>query len=166
MRQEQEIFDELAALAASPGYAHAIAHFCFRDNVVAIGATLTPRDLRRQYSKSRLIRTEIATLIGLLVRARVDYTLPAPDVIDRYIQDTERLLKELHDSLTAGLFAALDRPEARSGDFNPFSFGSALREPIFYGGESAYDFQYREFSAAKYANDGEWLSRNKGLSIT
>ena len=34
MRSEQVIFDEMAALCASPGYAHAIAYLCSRDNMI------------------------------------------------------------------------------------------------------------------------------------
>jgi hypothetical protein len=49
--------------------------------------------------------------------------------------------------------------------FNPFANGSALREPIFYGGESAYSFQYRDLSPRKYTKDDEWLKANKGFSI-
>jgi hypothetical protein len=40
-----------------------------------------------------------------------------------------------------------------------------MREPIFYGGESAYSFQCRDLSPRKYANDDEWLKANKGFSI-
>lgn len=50
-------------------------------------------------------------------------------------------------------------------EFNPFNSGSALREPIFYGGESAYLFQYRDLSFKKYANDDKWFQENKGYSI-
>lgn len=40
-----------------------------------------------------------------------------------------------------------------------------MREPIFYGGESAYAFQYREFVVAKYKQDNQWLRTEKGFSI-
>ncbi len=36
---------------------------------------------------------------------------------------------------------------------------------MFYGGESAYNFQYREFAPDKYGGDAEWLGRNKGFTI-
>jgi hypothetical protein len=50
-------------------------------------------------------------------------------------------------------------------DFNLFTRGDVLREAIFYGGESAYSFQYRDISLRKYAADDEWLMSNKGFSI-
>ena len=67
-REEHEIFSELAALCTAPGFAHAIAFFCYRDNLVRFGKELTPDDLTHLSSGSQLIRTEISTLIGLLTR--------------------------------------------------------------------------------------------------
>ena len=46
-----------------------------------------------------------------------------------------------------------------------FSQGSVLREPIFYGGESAYDFQYLDFAPDKYSTDNTWLITNTGFTI-
>src|SRR5438132_1253649 len=80
-REEHEIFSDLAALCTSPGFAHAIAFFCYRDNFVRFGKELTPDDLAHLYSDSGLIRTEISTLIGLLARKPIDYTLPESTVI-------------------------------------------------------------------------------------
>ena len=50
-------------------------------------------------------------------------------------------------------------------DFNPFTSGTVLREAIFYGGESAYHFQYRDFAKARYNKDSPWLEQNLGFSI-
>lgn len=165
MRQEQEIFDELAALCVSPGYVHAIANLCFRDNFVGFGSELTAEDIAPLFSESRLIRTEISTLIGLLVRQPVDYTLPAPQVTQAYMDQTERLLHELHESMSFGLFKGVDPEKLAAREFNPFSHGDALREPIFYSGESAYSFQYRDLAQQKYAEDNDWLKDKKGFYI-
>jgi hypothetical protein len=40
-----------------------------------------------------------------------------------------------------------------------------LREPIFYGGESAYGFQYRDLAEKKYGADDPWLLGKMGFSI-
>jgi hypothetical protein len=40
-----------------------------------------------------------------------------------------------------------------------------MREPIFYGGESAYNFQYRDLARLKYRADDEWLETYKGFRI-
>ena len=48
---------------------------------------------------------------------------------------------------------------------NPFDSGTAMREPIFYSGESAYEFQYRELAFRKYLNDAQWIEKEKGFSL-
>ena len=62
-------------------------------------------------------------------------------------------------------FAGLDRKKGTEAKFNSFTAGEALREPIFYGGESAYSFQYRDFAVRKYQKDDEWLQAHKGFSM-
>ena len=165
MRNEQEIFDDLARLCSSPGYVHAIALLCFRDNIVGYGKEIKAEDMRHLFSWDRLIRTEISTLIGLLIKNKVDYRLPVSSVLQQYLDQTEALLKELHESMLEPWFEGLDPEIISKEGFNPFTSGLALREPIFYGGESAYSFQYRDLSPKKYANDDEWLEANKGFSI-
>jgi hypothetical protein len=80
MRKEQQIFDELAALCPSPGYVHTIAYFCFRDNIVRYKDEMTAADMQHLFSAEHLVRTEISTLIGLLIRKEIDYALPTPEV--------------------------------------------------------------------------------------
>jgi hypothetical protein len=166
-REEHEIFSELAALCVSPGFAHAIAYICDRDNLLRFGEELTPDDLSHFYSASVLVRTEIATLIGLLARQPIDFTLPEPSVLQHYLDRAQDLLRELHQALSFPWFKHF-HPEAALGAEgpDPFSTGVALREPIFYGGESAYNFQYREFTEKKYANDQDWLLAHKGFDIS
>jgi hypothetical protein len=165
VRDEQAVFDELAVLCAAPGYAHAIAHFCFRDNLVRFDAELTAEDMAHLHSPSRLIRSEISTLIGLLVRQPVDYTLPALDTLQVYIDQTEGLLQELHKCMSAMFFKDITPNGLTADGRDPGSRGEVMREPIFYGGDSAYSFQYRELAPLKYAEDDEWLEANKGFSM-
>jgi hypothetical protein len=165
MRSEQAIFDELALLCTSPGYAHAIAYFCFRDHIVGFGDELESEDYAGLFSSERLIRAEISTLIGLMIRAPRDFDLPDQETLETYIVQTEALLKELHEALqepmTKELRALLSDPNKTS---DPQVTGQKIREPIFYGGESAYAFQYRDFMPKKYARDSDWLIKNKGFS--
>lgn len=165
MRQEQEIFDELAQLCVSPGYIHAIAHLCFRDNMVGFADELTAKALLKTYSLERLIRTEITTLIGLLIKQDIDFGLPRPEIVARYLERTDALLKEMHDCMTAAMTAEFKPEKLATVGFNPTTTGVALREAIFYGGESAYGFQYRDFAPQKYADDDDWLVKNKRFSI-
>ena len=89
MRSEQEIFDDLEALCSSQGFIHAIAYICFRDNVVGFSDELKAEDMAQLYSRSCLIRTEVTTLIGLMMRAPIDYSLPAAQVLSDYIERSE-----------------------------------------------------------------------------
>nr|VFK44555.1 MAG: SEC-C motif-containing protein [Candidatus Kentron sp. SD]VFK49511.1 MAG: SEC-C motif-containing protein [Candidatus Kentron sp. SD] len=164
MRLEQKIFDELARFCASPGYIHAIAYFCNRDNTVCSSGEITP-EIWRASSEKPLIRTEISTLIGLLLKDDIDDELPPPNVFQQYIDRTEALRNELHHAIFAPSLAGLNPKKIADPNHNRLASGAALREPIFYGGDSAYSFQYRDFSPKKYARDNDWLVANKGFTI-
>jgi hypothetical protein len=164
MRTEQQIFNDLAVLCASPGYAHALAFLCLQNNMVSYGDELRGEDYAKLFSFSRLIRTEISTLLGLMARVPLDLSLPSPQQIQSLTERSHALLGELHEAIVAPFEkqfqAALGDPSA-----NPFGSAEAMREPIFYGAESAYSFQYRDLAPRKYARDADWLQRNKGFSI-
>lgn len=151
-------------LCRRPGYVHAVAHFCFRDNVILHAGDMTEADTRKMFSPSRLIRTEINTLLGLMVRADIDWNLPSPGTVQKYMYATERLLEELHHCLAGEFGSPLTKEAVESGS-NPFECGKVLREPIFYSGEAAYDFQYLDLAARKYAADSQWLQANRGFTI-
>jgi SEC-C motif len=165
MRLEQTLFNDLAALCSSPGYVHTIAYLCFRDNMVRYAGDIQPEDIQHLFSKTRLIRTEISTLQGLLIKSKIDYSTPDPQVTDNYIKQTESLLEEIHQSFFESFFAKLNPNDVADQGFNPFTSGAVLREPIFYGAESAYNFQYRDLSPPKYTRDNDWMIANRGFSI-
>src|ERR1700687_4885170 len=71
----------------------------------------------------------------------------------------------MHKAIGEQTFDGLDLKEVVEKGLDPFSLGKALREPIFYNGESAYSFQYRDFAPRKYAADDSWLECNKGFTI-
>jgi len=165
-RAEQVIFDELAALCASPGYAEIIAAFCLRDNLIAISHKgLDGKALAKMFSYERLCRAEISTLVGLLTRAPIDLTPQVDAVLATYRDRTEALLQELHWSLSGVAFAGLTPEMVQEPGFNPFTRAAVLREPIFYGAESAYHFQYRDLAVDKYQADDPWLQEHLGFSI-
>ncbi|MGS1070555.1 SEC-C metal-binding domain-containing protein [Burkholderia glumae] len=165
LRSEQEIFADLAALCTKPGYIHAVAYLCFRDNVIRYSETMEEADMQRMFEPSRLIRTEINTLLGLMVKAEIDWAVPSPQALQEYVDTSEKLLDELHRGMSSALFAGLTKEALANPSFSPFSSGDAMREPIFYGGESAYDFQYLDLAARKYAADAAWLKAERGFTI-
>ena len=164
MRAEQAVFDELASLCVSRGFLHAVATICLRDTVVGFAGDLSSEDLASMRARSRLIRTEITTLIGLAMREPIDFSLPAPGVLSDYIQRAEALLEELHQTMLPHPPGLADTSSAPP-DPDSFTFGSFLRESIFYGGESAYPFQYRDLAPLKYDADSAWLSKNKSIDL-
>jgi hypothetical protein len=165
IRTESEIFSDLSELCLSPGYLHAIAYFCFRDNTIRYDPDkVTPENILEQYGMEHLLRTEISTLIGLTSKGDLNADMQSPETIQGYIDKTEQLLKEIHQSMLSGMGDVFDLRQASNQNFNPFSNGTFLRESIFYGGESAYHFQYSDLSSIKYRNDSDWLSNNKGYS--
>lgn len=162
---ENEIFLKLETLCSSPGYLHAIAYFCFRDNVIKYTDTMTAENLLHQFSKQRLCRTEISTLIGLACKSALDVSQPTASALQTYVDETEKLLAELHNSMLAPVTEMFAKDLAEAAGHNPFESGSVLRESIFYGAEGAYSFQYRDISSVKYRNDDEWFINNKGFSV-
>jgi hypothetical protein len=164
VRKESEIFLELAEICASPGYLHAIAYLCYQNDTIRYADTLTPEDMLRRHSDF-LVRTEISTLIGLACKEQLNIDLPSNEAIKKYIDKTDSLLKEIHESMKPSIEYIFDPSKVWDQNFNPFRDGLVLREAIFYSGESAYDFQYRDLSKIKYEKDNDWFLRNKGFSI-
>ena len=170
-RDEAQVFEELQVLCKSPGYIHAIAYFCWRDNLIKYsGDKITEKDVEHQYSHEKLLRTEISTLIGLMAQGEINCDIPEPKALQGYIDKSEKLLHEIHMSLQKPWMEAFQRmvsePSIGKASENPFSALGGLREPIFYAAESAYNFQYKELAAKKYAFDDDWLAANKGFRIS
>ena len=163
-RTEPEIFSELGRLCLTPGYVHVIAYLTLRDTVIRFENQITSNSMNNLYGYSRLVRNEINMLLGLVAKQKIDYSLPNPQTFSELVERTETLLLEFHRAMskeTRGEFegASLDRIEELSAS------GKVMREAIFYGGEAAYSFQYRDFLVAKYTADNPWLQENVGFAI-
>lgn len=163
-REEFQILEDLGKLAASPGYVHAVAHICHRDNVIHIKGKLKPSDMDRLFSRERLIRTELTTLIGLMAKKPLDLSQQPSDVVETYVKRTDVLMEELHNSMSYPMFAAMfEAVKAGTNPPDPWR-GPGMREPIFYGAESAYAFQYRDLVPEKYGADDDWMLKAKGFT--
>jgi len=164
-RTEVEVFADLAELTASPGYVHAIAFICHRDNLVVFREELNPDDMARLFSNKRLMRTEITTLLGLMVRQSLDLSVPTVETLAALVSRTDELMLELHETLSRPMLASV-MTQTTSGSRGEAGWdGMSMREPIFYGTESAYSFQYRDLLPDKYGADDAWLVVNMGFSI-
>ncbi|MCI3943411.1 preprotein translocase [Pseudomonas syringae] len=164
-RTENEIFLELEKLCSSPGYLHAIALFSFRDNTIKYGERMTVENVLEQFNKNRLTRTELSTLIGLACKHNLNVKNPTPAKVYEYIEETQKLLEEIHHAMFLPVTKTTRFVDKQAGKIIPFEGGAAFRESIFYGGEGAYNFQYRDLSAKKYKNDSPWFEQHKGFSV-
>lgn len=170
-RAEQDIFDDLAELCTKPGFVHALAWMSLRDNYVAFNGIMDSDALAASYVPGRTVRTEFSTLLGLLIRQQIDLTEPEPTEIQALLDRTNALLEELHARLGRPMWnsiieTAQSVQESRSEHPpSPFTRADVLREPIFYGSESAYSFQYEDMALERYTEDEAWLLANKGFSI-
>jgi hypothetical protein len=163
-RNENEVFEELSRVCTSPGYIHAIALICYRDNFVSYTGDLTPEDMAPMFSWDRLIRTELAAIIGLLVKKPIIWDRPAPETLQAYVDNTYDLMEQLHTAISRSSFSGFGKSADVQGS-DAMNAGKFLREPILYSGESAYPFQYRELSVKRYQRDNGWLEASKGFSI-
>ena len=146
LKLESEKFKKLLGLCTSPGFVHALAHVCFRDNVIDISDELTADYLINKFSAETLLRTEISTLIGLMIQNEISLELPPPNIIQTYIDRIEILLKELHEAILEPMMDIFTKENINNPNFKPFTKGEILRESFFYGPESAYIFQYNDLT--------------------
>ncbi len=166
-REESLVIDELSKLCQEDGYIHVVSYFCFRDNVIDAAASgITSDDISKLHSPDRLIRSEISTLIGFMLKGSKDSSILDLEVLETYIERTESLLRELHQSIMLPFHKAFKEAITKKDEkINPFTQDFGLREPIFYGGDSAYDFQYLDLSVRKYQSDDKWFMSKKGFSL-
>lgn len=159
-RAEDEILAELRELCQQPGFAHIIAQIVVRDNFVFYKDEMTPEDMAHLFGFKRLIRTEIATLIGYMIQAGSETFEVLPADPATLLAQVESLLEELHRRLSWSMFGTGIESVMDARDN-----AETLREPMFYAGESAFNFQYRDFAVDKYQADNPWLEANCGFTI-
>lgn len=170
-RTEGEVFSELATLCRSPGFIHAIARMCLTDNMIGYVGEATPEDMLKLYGSSKLARNEVNVLIGLWAKGAMDFAEPSLEAIDDYVRKSRSLSDEIHQAMNAPIGASMREFFAGVQDGvtpvpSPISSGASMREAIFYGGESAFAFQYRDFAPARYGADDAWIVKNMGFSMT
>ena len=164
-RSETEILAELELICRQPGFVYVIATLCVRDNFVGFLGELNPDEYAKLFSWSRLLRTEMSTLIGLMAKGDIDLSPLENNEIEALMQRCDALLKELHDRMNADFLPDFEAAMREELD-DPFTSAKAMREPIFYSGESAYTFQYSDLAPAKYAEDQLWLKENMGFDAS
>jgi hypothetical protein len=164
-RSEKDIFNDLCVLCSSSGYVHALAYLHVRECRIGAMEEIEKNNLSYIFEDIKLMRTEFSVLHGCLIKEPIDYSVPSVSVIEKYCNESDRLLNELHQSM-CGLYEAtfekIEKGEMRRERLD----GPCFREPMFYSGDSAYSSQYRDFFVDKYGKDNEWFVKNKHFSIS
>ncbi len=99
IRSEDDVFSELAQLCRTPGYVHAFAHLCWRDKLVRYTGQMKLEDMQKLFAPDRLIRTELSTLLGLMVQSLWRGPQPGADAVRGLIAQTDKLMHQLHYSM-------------------------------------------------------------------
>lgn len=165
-RPEAEVFSDLEALCTSPGYVYALALIHLTNDIILYDGKLKPDDLLPTYSWSRLIRSELSVLFGLMIKKPVNYEFQGNEVTARYMEQSTKLMEEIHRAIDGpgrdNFLAVLKS----GGDLDSvMTHGGFLREAMFYGSESAFSFQYIDLANEKYQADNSWLLQNKRFTI-
>jgi SEC-C motif len=164
-RSEAEIFSELEQLCGSPGYIHVYAALVVKNTFVRFAEKIKGEDFHESFGKEHLIRTELSTLLGMMVKHKIDFTALTQEQISQLGTPTLHLLEELHASLSGPMRMPHEMASVENFRDLNFARGAVLREPIFYTGESAYASQYRDFAPLKYRADEQWIQSNRGFTI-
>lgn len=162
MRTEQEIFKILEEICSQPGFLEVISFLSWRDAFIhQQGENIGIEDLLKCFDLSRLSRTELSTLIGLLCKNGITEKKLSHYELRDHVEKIDSLMKELHGALSFGNFNF----EAIMTDPNLLKRGSVFREAIFYAGDGVYKHQYRDLARIRYIKDDEWINKNKGFTI-
>lgn len=166
LRPEAEVFRDLEVLCTSPGYVYALASIHLANDIIPYSGKLKPEDLLPTYSWNRLIRSELSTLFGLMIKRPVSYDFQGNEVTGRYVDETYRLMEDLHRAIDGPGKANFIEAVKSGADLDAvLTHGGFLREAMFYGAESALSCQYIDLAKEKYQADNPWLLENKGFAI-
>ena len=167
-REDTGIFADLEQLSQEPGF---IYSFCL---MVARFLWMSTDDVAEINWTERPNQEELSLLLGLLVKhpIRLD-VIPSDEVVLEQAQRAIDLLRELHLFLSSPTLPSngsnADDPHRLTELMQQYedwmSSGRGVVEPIFYGGQGAYDFQFLEMASKRYAADNRWIQQHKGASL-
>ncbi len=80
-RLEAEIFADLEQLCCASGYIHVFAALVVQNTFVRFTEGIKGEDFYETFNKDHLIRTELSTLLGLMIKRAIDFTIPPQEQI-------------------------------------------------------------------------------------
>lgn len=162
---ESSKFEELEELCRQEGMLHVLSYLSRRDCTVGFHGELKSDDLSHFYSKERLIRTEISTLQGLILKHGYNTTPIETPSLKLLVDNSERILFEIHEELKPSFKIKPFNKKTKPTFEDLFSQQNSIREYIFYSAEQAFDFQFVDLAKIRYKYDAEWLQENMGFNI-
>ncbi|WP_228398767.1 hypothetical protein [Limnobaculum xujianqingii] len=165
MMNEQSKFVELEELCKREGFLHAYSYLCHKYCTIGFQGGLKSEDLSHLTSSDRLIKTELSTLHGLILKSGYDIKEISSEELANLADSAELILKDIHEEIKkSGMkHFTLDNMKRPKEDF--FSEKDIIREFIFYSAEQAFDFQFATLALERYKEDAEWLQNNIGFDI-
>ena len=164
----KKTIEQIEAMTRQPGFIYTLALILLRDLFFHPGDTV---DINWH---EHLNFQVITFLVGLLIKSEINLSFPTEEESARLWEEAYRLFDQLHNKHHEHFIEQLQSRmktgvsvEDSKGDYRrAFGSGMMVAEPIFYGGSGAYDFQYQEFAAKKYADDSEWIRHHVGIDIS
>ena len=154
------IIAELEHLTQKDGFVYT---FCY---LVLESLWVSPDEVEDVDWHKRLNSQELSFLLGLMVKRPLDvnqYPSSVEEILSQ-ASDVTDLMEELHKA--TGFPPATASFENFPEEYaNWLKSGAGLVEPIFYGGDGAYDFQYLEMAEKRYAYDKDWIKNHLGVSL-
>ena len=165
-RTQAEILWDLEQICEEPGFIYSL---CL---MVARSLWMSSEEVADIDWHSRPNQAELSLLLGLLAKRPIETDVVIRvEVVDEQVGRAIALLEELHRSVAFPQFPTdigndLDDQERASlllGKYEEWiNSGLGMIEPIFYGGEGAYDFQFLEMASKRYAADEQWIESHTG----
>ena len=167
-RSERAIIKDLELLTEENGFIYTFCH-------LVLGALwMSPDEIADIDWNQRLNIQELSFLMGLMIKRPLSLTAPpSEETANEQGATASLLLEELHrvqmfsqSGAAAEVYPDVQDWAAEVGRFYDdwMASGRGMVEPIFYGEDGAYDFQYLEMAEKRYKNDEPWIRDHLGTS--
>ena len=167
-RKESSIIEDLERLSQEDGFIYTFCH------LVLQALWMSPDEIADIDWKQRLNVQELSLLLGLMVKHPLSVAaVPSEETANQQAKVASGLLEELHRALLFSTSGAASEPHqnaqkwvAEVGRYYDdwMASGRGMVEPIFYGDDGAYDFQYLEMAKKRYRNDEPWIQDRLGTN--
>ena len=169
VRSESVIVAELESLSQEKGY---IYSFC---RMVDEYLWMKPSDSEIPDWHSQLNLRELTFLLGLMVKYQLTVTNPPTKrESDLHINKTNELFHELHQTHAFPKTEAVNAAQVNLEDWKSalentytdwIKSGKGIVEPVFYGEEGAFDFQFLKMAVWRYRCDNQWIKSKIGIDV-